>query len=356
MKPSLNKASLLSDLDAAGHKILNLPDDQPLPPVTVADGSITDVKINADAAIQQSKLALTGAIPPSFVGTTATTAAQGDLAEYVARKAQPNGYASLDSGGKVPTSQLPASAGVGTVTSVAVTTANGVSGTVANATTTPAITLILAAISPTTITISGTAGSGFIGLGAQTADPTGFTTFKLWADTTQKLSWASTATNGFKIKQGGPALTANRDYQWPDKSGVIQLDSDIPTTMVAVGTGHKGGLVVDTGASGNNTDYLARDATWKSPTTFSAPTYQPVLPSPQIFPAANTTGPRAIGLGTSGVTDTNVFYQIDSNTGPFIQTSGVTIPLPPLSIIYTYQSKAGFTNSAMSSYTNPNTS
>ncbi len=41
--------------------------------------------------------------------------------------------------------------GSGTVTSVSVATANGVSGTVATATTTPAITLILGAITPTTV-------------------------------------------------------------------------------------------------------------------------------------------------------------------------------------------------------------
>lgn len=41
--------------------------------------------------------------------------------------------------------------GSGTVTSVSVTTANGVSGSVANATTTPAITLTLGAITPTTV-------------------------------------------------------------------------------------------------------------------------------------------------------------------------------------------------------------
>lgn len=41
--------------------------------------------------------------------------------------------------------------GTGTVTSVSVTTANGVSGSVATATTTPAITLTLGAITPTTV-------------------------------------------------------------------------------------------------------------------------------------------------------------------------------------------------------------
>lgn len=44
-----------------------------------------------------------------------------------------------------------AAAGTGTVTSVSVTTANGVSGSVATATTTPAITLTLGAITPTTV-------------------------------------------------------------------------------------------------------------------------------------------------------------------------------------------------------------
>lgn len=46
--------------------------------------------------------------------------------------------------------------GTGTVTSVSVTTANGVSGSVANPTTTPAITLTLGAITPSSINASGT--------------------------------------------------------------------------------------------------------------------------------------------------------------------------------------------------------
>lgn len=45
----------------------------------------------------------------------------------------------------------PSGGGAGTVTSVSVTTANGVSGSVATATTTPAITLTLGAIVPTTV-------------------------------------------------------------------------------------------------------------------------------------------------------------------------------------------------------------
>lgn len=47
--------------------------------------------------------------------------------------------------------------GSGTVTSVSVVTANGVSGSVATATTTPAITLTLGAITPTSVAIGGAA-------------------------------------------------------------------------------------------------------------------------------------------------------------------------------------------------------
>jgi len=59
----------------------------------------------------------------------------------------------------------------GTVSSVSVTTANGVSGSVATATTTPAITLTLGAITPTTIVASG-AISGSNLSGTNTGDNT----------------------------------------------------------------------------------------------------------------------------------------------------------------------------------------
>lgn len=51
--------------------------------------------------------------------------------------------------------------GGGSVTSVSVTTANGVSGTVATATTTPAITLVLGAITPSSVTTTGATNGAF---------------------------------------------------------------------------------------------------------------------------------------------------------------------------------------------------
>ena len=53
------------------------------------------------------------------------------------------------------TGNLDLGGGSGTVTTVSVASANGVSGTVANATTTPAITLALGAITPSSVNVSG---------------------------------------------------------------------------------------------------------------------------------------------------------------------------------------------------------
>lgn len=74
-----------------------------------------------------------------------------------------SGYAHIDAAtGKVLASELPA-IGTGTVTDVSVVTANGVSGSVATSTTTPAITLTLGNITPTSVAaagaLSGTSGT-----------------------------------------------------------------------------------------------------------------------------------------------------------------------------------------------------
>jgi hypothetical protein len=64
-----------------------------------------------------------------------------------------------------------ATANAGTVTTVSVTTANGVSGTVANPTTTPAISVQLGAITPTSVAATGTITGSNIS-GANTGDQT----------------------------------------------------------------------------------------------------------------------------------------------------------------------------------------
>ena len=96
---------------------------------------------------------------------TISSVAQGDLIYY-----NGSGWVNLSVGssGQVLTISggLPAWGGSGTVTSVSVVTANGVSGSVATATTTPAITLTLGSITPSAIQISGLTASEIVGTDA----------------------------------------------------------------------------------------------------------------------------------------------------------------------------------------------
>jgi hypothetical protein len=90
-----------------------------------------------------------------------------------------NNWADLGVTGRVDVDELtvggsPVTASNGTVTTVSVTTANGVSGSVATATSTPAITLTLGAITPTSVAASG-AVSGSNLSGTNTGDQTNIT-------------------------------------------------------------------------------------------------------------------------------------------------------------------------------------
>lgn len=84
------------------------------------------------------------------------------------------------------------SGGSGTVTSVSVVSANGVSGSVANSTTTPAITLALGAIAPTSVAASG-AVSGSNLSGTNTGDQDLFSRFIVSGQSDVVVSSATTA-------------------------------------------------------------------------------------------------------------------------------------------------------------------
>jgi hypothetical protein len=105
--------------------------------VTSSSGTVNAATTGQIAVYAADGAAVSGtsALPN---GTTATTQSPGDNSTKVATTA----YADAAGGG------------TGTVTKVSVTTANGVSGTVATDTTTPAITLTLGAIAPTSVTIA----------------------------------------------------------------------------------------------------------------------------------------------------------------------------------------------------------
>lgn len=107
----------------------------------IGTGVIVNADVNASAAVDLTKLAATTASRAlvsdgsGFITPATTTATEIGYVNGVTSSIQ---------------TQLNAK-GAGTVTSVSVTTANGVSGSVATATTTPAITLTLGAITPTSV-------------------------------------------------------------------------------------------------------------------------------------------------------------------------------------------------------------
>lgn len=71
-------------------------------------------------------------------------------------------------------------------------------------------------------TITGTAGSGFIGLPLQSSNPsTPLSGLRLYADSSSRFSWIGT--NGFVRTFDGTSNTASRVYTLPDTSGTVVL-------------------------------------------------------------------------------------------------------------------------------------
>ncbi len=125
----------------------------------------------------------------------------------------------------------------GTVTNVSVTTANGVSGSVANPTTTPAITLTLGAITPTsvnsvvisgsstpTLAVTGTTSVSGANTGDQTAASLGLGNVNNTSDANKPVSTAQQAALDLKTNDSttvnGNALSSN----------VTVLASEVPST------------------------------------------------------------------------------------------------------------------------------
>lgn len=113
------------------------------------------------------------------------------------------------------TCSTPAGGGSGTVTSVSVATANGVSGSVANATTTPAITLTLGAITPTSVAASGNVTGANLS-GTNTGDQTTIT------------GNAGTAT---ALAANGANCAAGEFPLGVDASGASETCTALPTTI-----------------------------------------------------------------------------------------------------------------------------
>lgn len=125
----------------------------PLGTVTSVDvsGGTTGITTSGGPVTTSGTITLAGTLAVANGGTGQTTAPNAINALLPTQATNNGKYLTTD--GSVSSW---ASVTTGTVTSVSVTTANGVSGSVATATTTPAITLTLGAIVPSSVAASGT--------------------------------------------------------------------------------------------------------------------------------------------------------------------------------------------------------
>ncbi len=172
------------------------------------------------------------------------------------------------------------SPGSGTVTSVSVTTANGVSGTVANPTTTPAISLTLGAITPSSVGASGTVtGSNLSGsnsgdvtlgtadglsltgqvlsLGTASTSTTGALTSADWNTFNGKTSGGITSLTG-DVTASGPGaaaatLAATTNATLTTLSGLTTASSLSTVGTIGTGTWHGTAVAPQYGGTGLNT-------------------------------------------------------------------------------------------------------
>lgn len=317
----IDNGVLVTDLDAAGFSILNVDQLVPVPTnlVDTADarltdareplfGSVTNASVAVGAAIYQDKLNLNGDIPANWLGTTATTAAQGDLVEYLANKDQPGGYAGLDGAGKIGAANLPPDIGVGTITSVDLTMPTEF------------------AVTGNPVTTSGTLAVDW--------------------DVAAAESWLGNET-------GAPAAPHMVTDPFPESlmpdfnaakivSGTVAI-ARLPVA-VGVGGGHAAGIVPDPGAAGDVTDYLARDMTYQ-PLPTIGPAYQPAVPDPVLTAGfASVDGHTVIISSTlSGAT---YLYKTTTTVPTYVEVSGSTVFVPNTEEVSVYGAKSGYTNSS----------
>lgn len=275
-----------------------------------ADGSTTGMTFSGGPVTGSGTLTLGGTLAVSNGGTGATSAAAAltSLGAYPA--SNPSGYTS----------------NTGTVTSTSVTTANGVSGTVSNATTTPAITITLGAITPTSVAASGTVtGSNLSG------SNTGDQTITLTGDVT------GSGTGSFAATIANNAVTFAK---------VQQIATDKILGRDSSGTGVVEELAVSggvefTGSGGIQTSAFTGDVTKAAGGTSqtiasSAVTYAKI----QDISAASRLLGRGAGAG-AGVTQ-----EISLGTG--LSMSGTTLSASAAGTVTSVDASGGSTGMSFS--------
>jgi hypothetical protein len=273
-------------------------------------GGLTGLTTSGGPITSSGTITLGGVVAVSAGGTGATTeaAALTSLGAYPA--SNPNGYTS----------------NTGTVTSFGFTNANGVSGTVTNATSTPNLTVALGAITPTSVAASGTVtGSNLSG------SNTGDQTITLTGDVT------GSGTGSFAATIANNAVTFAK---------VQQIATDKILGRDTSGTGvveelNVGGGVEFTGSGGIQTSAFTGDVTKAAGGTAqtiasSAVTYAKI----QDISAASRLLGRGAGAG-AGVTQ-----EISLGTG--LSMSGTTLSASAAGTVTSVDASGGTTGMAFS--------
>jgi len=203
-------------------------------------GGTTGLTTSGGPITSSGTITLGGVLAVASGGTGATTAAAAltSLGAYPA--SNPNNYTSNG----------------GTVTSVSVTTANGVSGTVTNPTTTPAISLVLGAITPTSVAASGNVtGTNLSG------NNTGDQTITLTGDVTGTGtgSFAATIANNAVTYAKMQAISASSKLLGSSASGTavqeITLGSNLSMAGSTLNAAVASGSVTSVNADGGTTGF-----------------------------------------------------------------------------------------------------
>lgn len=200
----------------------------------------------------------------------------------------------------------PGSGGSGTVTTVSVVTANGVSGSVANATTTPAITLVLGAITPSSVAAVGSVtGSNLSGTN------TGDQTITLTGDVTGSGTGSFTATIAANVVTNAKLAQMATHTIKGNKTGGTANAADLTgtevTALLDLFTSSLQGLVPSSG--GGTSNFLRADGGWAVPpgtATGTVTTVSVVTANGVSGSVANATTAPAITLTLGAITPSSV--------------------------------------------------
>jgi hypothetical protein len=241
--------------------------------------------------------------------------------------------------------------GSGSVTSVSVTTANGVSGSVANATTTPAITLSLGAITPSTVntvTISGSSTPTLAVTGASSISGanTGDQTITLTGDVTGSGTGSFSAT----IASGAVTLAKMANIADQRVIGNVSGGAAAPSALTAAQIStflSLGTLATQSGtfsgtSSGTNTGdqtiTLTGDVTGTGTGSFAA-----TIKSSVALAGAPTAATAAVGTNTTQIATTAFVIAQDDDGHANLTTRDVNIGANRSTVISaTYEVGSGF--------------